>query len=70
MATKTISIEGMMCAHCEKTVKNALLEIEGVSSAEVSHETGTAVVQINSDVTDEQLSKAVTDRDYTVTGIS
>ena len=70
MATKTISIEGMMCAHCEKTVKNALLDIEGVSSAEVSHETGTAVVQINGDVTDEQLTKAITDRDYTVTGIS
>ena len=70
MATKTISIEGMMCAHCEKTVKNALLDIEGVSSAEVSHETGTAVVQINADVTDEQLTKAITDRDYTVTGIS
>lgn len=67
--TKTIGIEGMMCGHCEASVKKALEEINGVTSAEVSHEKGTAVVALSSDVADDVLKKAVEDRDYTVTGI-
>ncbi len=67
--TKTIGIEGMMCGHCEASVKKALEEINGVTSAEVSHEKGTAVVVLSSDVADDVLKKAVEDRDYTVTGI-
>ena len=68
--TKTISIEGMMCTHCEKSVRNALMDIPGVITAEVSHENGTAIVELDGDVTDEMLTKAVTDKDYTVKGIS
>ena len=67
--TKTISIEGMMCMHCEKTVRNALMDIPGVVTAEVSHEKGTAVVELDGDVTDEMLTKAITEKDYKVTGI-
>lgn len=70
MATKTIKIEGMMCMHCEKSVRNALMDIPGVITAEVSHENGTAVVELDGDITDEMLTKAITDKDYTVTGIS
>ncbi len=68
--TKTISIEGMMCAHCEATVKKALEALEGVSNAEVSHEKGTAVVTLSSDMDDAVLTKAIEDRDYKVTGIA
>ena len=68
--TKTINIEGMMCAHCEKTVKGALEALENVTSAEVSHEKGTAVVELSGDVADDVLKKAVEDKDYTVTGIN
>lgn len=68
--TKTINIEGMMCAHCELSVKKALEALEGVSGAEVSHEKGTAVVSLSSDVADEVLKKAVEDKDYKVTGIA
>ena len=68
--TKTISIEGMMCMHCEKSVRNALMDIPGVITAEVSHENGTAVVELDGDVTDEMLTKVITDKDYKVTGIS
>lgn len=67
--TKTISIEGMMCGHCEATVKKALEEISGVVGATVSHETGTAVVTLSEDVADDVLKKAVEDKDYTVKGI-
>ena len=66
---KTIEIKGMMCGHCEKHVKNALEAIDGVSSAEASHEKGTAVVQLSADVADEVLKKAVKDADYEVTAI-
>lgn len=67
---KTIKIEGMMCGHCEATVKKALEAVSGVESAEVSHEKGTAVVELNTAVSDDILKKAVEDKDYTVTSIS
>ena len=66
---KTIHIEGMMCAHCEATVKKALEALDGVESAVVSHEAGTAVVTLSHDVADAALQEAVRAKDYTVTGI-
>lgn len=67
--TKTMKIEGMMCGHCEAAVKKALEAVAGVETAEVSHETGTAVVTLNAEVADEVLKKAVEDKDYKVTEI-
>ena len=67
--TKTMKIEGMMCGHCEKRVKKVLEAIDGVENAEVSHEAGTAVVTLSSDVADGVLKNAVEDQDYTVKGI-
>ena len=67
--TKTIRIEGMMCEHCEATVKKALLKIDGVSDAVVSHVAGTAVVTLEKDVDNAVLKEAVEDRDYEVLGI-
>ncbi len=67
---KTMKIEGMMCGHCEATVKKALEEIQGVSEAVVSHTEGTAVVKLENDVADETLKKAVEDRDYKVVSIN
>ena len=66
---KTLNIEGMMCGHCEATVKKALEALDGVEQAVVSHEAGTAVVTLKADVADTVLKKAVEDKDYTVTGI-
>ena len=66
---KTMKIEGMMCGHCEAAVKKALEAIEGVASADVSHESGTAVVTLSAPVEDAALKKAVEDKDYKVTGI-
>ena len=67
--TKTLKIEGMMCGHCEMTVKKAREKLEGVSSVEVSHEKGEAVVKLDADVDDAILRKAVEEKDYKVTGI-
>lgn len=66
---KTMNIEGMMCCHCEATVKKALEALDGVTSAEVSHENGTAVLELSGDVSDDLLKKTVEDKDYKVTGI-
>ena len=66
---KKIMIEGMVCGHCEKAVKNALEKIDGVSSAEVSHVSKQAIVTLNKEVSNEELRKAVEAEDYTVTGI-
>lgn len=63
---KTMKIEGMMCGHCEASVKKALEALVEVEGAEVSHENGTAVVTLRSEVSDEVLKKAVEDKDYKV----
>ena len=67
--TKTMKIEGMMCGHCEATVKKTLEAIAGVEAAEVSHEAGTAVVTLTAEVADDVLKKAVEAKDYKVTDI-
>ena len=66
---KTMKIEGMMCGHCEARVKKALEALPEVSAANVSHESGTAVVTLSGALTDEALKKAVEDQDYKVLGI-
>ena len=68
--TKTMKIEGMMCGHCEATVKKALEAVAGVESAEVSHTAGTAVLTLSKDVPNDVLKKAVEDKEYTVTEIA
>ncbi|MCI5564968.1 MAG: heavy metal translocating P-type ATPase [Clostridiales bacterium] len=67
--TKTITIDGMMCEHCEATVKKALEALPGVQNAQVSHEKGTAVVTLSAPVEDAALRKAVEGEDYRVISI-
>ena len=67
---RTIKIEGMMCGHCEATVKRALEALPEVVSAEVSHASGTAVVTLRTPVGDETLRRAVEQEDYRVLSIS
>ncbi len=62
----TMKIEGMMCGHCEATVKKALEALPTVESAEVSHEKGTAVVKLKEQTDFAVLKKAVEDKDYKV----
>ena len=71
---KTIKIEGMMCEHCVKHVTEALSAVDGVEKADVSlkkafQKHGKAVVTCTEGVSDEALTKAVTDAGYTVVGI-
>ncbi len=62
----TLHIEGMMCPHCSGRVKAALEAVAGVVSAEVSHESGTAVVTLSGDVSEQTLKDTVTQQGYTV----
>lgn len=67
---KTMKIEGMMCGHCEARVKKALEAVEGVTEAVVSHESGTAVIKMDTNVADDVLKGAVEAQDYKVISLS
>ncbi|GFI23631.1 putative copper-importing P-type ATPase A [Lachnospiraceae bacterium] len=67
--TKTMKIEGMMCGHCEARVKKCLEALDGVTEAKVSHEAGTAVLTLNTEISDELLKKTVEEQDYKVVTI-
>ena len=69
MNQKTMKIEGMMCGHCEMTVKGALEAVSGVEQAEVSHEKGTAIVTLSAEVSNQALTDAVTAKDYKVISV-
>lgn len=64
MIKKTVKIEGMMCEHCAAAVKNALEELDGIESAEVSVKDGSAVIEMSKNVDSEKIKKAIEDRDY------
>lgn len=66
---KKINIKGMMCEHCEASVKKSLLSIEGVTDASVSHVEGNAIVSLSSDISNDILKKAIEDKDYEVLSI-
>lgn len=66
---KTLKIEGMMCGHCEMHTKKALEALDGVKTAEVSHEAGTAVVSLEKEIPDDVLKQTVADQGYRVTDI-
>ena len=55
----TMKIEGMMCPHCSGRVKMVLEALEGVAAADVSHETGKAIVTLEADVANEVLADTV-----------
>ena len=63
---KSIKIEGMMCGHCSGRVKKCLEATAGIANADVSHETGIALVRMDFDVADEVLTKIIEDEGYKV----
>ena len=67
--TRTLHISGMMCDHCQNRVTKALEELEGVSSADVSYESGIAQVTLIAPVTEDAFKGAVTKAGYTLDSI-
>ena len=66
--TKVISVDGMMCAHCQAHVQKALAAVDGVSAVDVSLENKEAAVTLSKEVGDQVLMDAVTEAGYTPTG--
>ncbi len=67
--TKKIAIEGMSCQHCVSHVKEALSELNGVTSVEVNLEGKSAVLEASGEVKDEDIKFAVDDAGYEVVNI-
>ena len=67
--TKTVKIKGMMCGHCEATVKKALEALPFVAEAVVSKDPGTAVLTLNGDLDEAAVKAAVEAKDFTFEGI-
>ena len=67
--TRTVKIEGMMCGHCAASVKKALEELDFISGAEVSHETGTARITLTGEADTERIRQAIEEKDYKYIGI-
>jgi len=66
---KKILVEGMSCGHCVNHVKEALMELEGVSSVNVTLDDKTAVLEASKDINDEDIKFAIDDAGYEVVGI-
>ncbi|WP_163526152.1 copper chaperone CopZ [Halobacillus ihumii] len=66
MQTKTIQVEGMTCAHCEKAVKGALKELNGVESVYVDLETGKVNVTYEDGISESEMNEAIEDQGYDV----
>ena len=63
---KTLKIEGMMCGHCEARVKKCLEELPQVDEAIVSHETDSAELILNAEISDEALKEIIEAQGYKV----
>ncbi len=65
---KVLKVEGMMCAHCEAHVKEALEAISGVDEAIASHDKGEVVIKLSQSIDDKTLKQAIEKAGYKVVG--
>ena len=63
---KTMKIKGMMCPHCEARVKGLLEALPEVDGAVVSYKKNSAVLNLNKEISDEVLTKLITENGYSV----
>lgn len=64
-----ISVEGMMCAHCEAHVKEAIEKIPGVESAVADHNEKIVTITANEELSEDALKEAVASAGYEYKGI-
>ena len=69
LMTKVLTVEGMMCTHCQAHVTKALSGVDGVKSVDVNLSTKLATVELASDVSDDVLAAAVVNAGYTVASV-
>lgn len=66
---KKILVEGMSCGHCVNHVKEALNELNGVTSVDVNLDTKTAIIEASVEVKDEDIRFAIDDAGYEAAAI-
>ncbi|WP_286909852.1 heavy-metal-associated domain-containing protein [Clostridium sp. UBA1652] len=66
---KKILVEGMSCGHCVNHVKEALMELEGVTTVNVALDDKIAVLEASKDIKNEDIKFAIDDAGYEVAGI-
>jgi copper chaperone len=67
MANINLNVEGITCGGCEKSIRNALLEQNGVSEVTASHETGVVAIAFDeSKIQQQQLKQAIEDAGFDV----
>ena len=67
--TMTVLVGGMMCEHCEMTVKKALEALEGIKEATADFHSGRVTVRYDGDVSEEEIRLAIENEDYEFIGI-
>ena len=67
---KKLTIEGMMCAHCQKHVHDALAKMDGVTEVSVDLEGGTADVKMSRDIAKDAFAAVIEDAGYTLVSIA
>lgn len=65
---KKLVVKGMSCGHCVHHVQEALLELEGITSAQVDLDSATAIIE-GADVADDAIKDAIDEAGYEVTEI-
>ena len=63
-----LEVEGMMCPHCEATVKAALEALDFIAEATASHETGTVEITFSDNFDEEQAKAAIENKGYAYKG--
>ena len=66
---KVITIEGMMCSHCQMKVEKSLLELNGVSTVKVNLKDKTATIYSTKIINNDDIKKIITKLDYKVIDI-
>ena len=66
---KVITIEGMMCSHCQMKVEKSLLELNGVSKVKVNLKNKTATIYSTKIINNDDIKKIITKLDYKVIDI-
>ena len=65
----TVKVKGMMCGHCEATVKKALEAIDGIESAAADHNKGIAVITVSKEIPEDAIRDAIVSKDFEYLGM-
>ena len=65
---KTLKIEGMMCGHCEATVKKALEALDFISYAQPNHDENICEIELSGEFDEAKVKAVIEDKDFSYIG--